>query len=242
MDNKKYGRWTILEEKEGKFFCKCECGTEKLVNPTNLLGGRTKSCGCLAKELRSKRKLVDLTGRIFNKWTVIKRAANDKWNMTKYLCRCECGTEKEIYAKHLNSGDSNGCHKCSIEKGEKHRQWNGCGDISGSWWATHIGACDRQRRNGNITPVKITKEYAWDLFQKQNKKCSLSGLELIISNDNKLNTASLDRIDSSKGYVEGNIQWVHKHINIMKNIYTQEYFIEMCKNVSNNAGGFCPVK
>ena len=33
-------------------------------------------------------------------------------------------------------------------------------------------------------------------------------------NDSK--TASLDRIDSSKGYTEDNIQWVHKDVNQMK--------------------------
>lgn len=237
MSYKQYGRWTIIEEKEGKFLCKCECGTEKLVNPSYLLNGRSKSCGCLRKELTSKRRLNDLTGRIFGKWIVLKRLENDKWNMTKYLCRCECGHEKDIYAKHLNSGDSNGCHKCSVKSGKNHAQWNGHEDISGAWWANHIGSCDRQR-NGNITPVKITKEFAWDLFQKQNKKCALSGLDLVISNDHKNNTASIDRINSAKGYTEDNVQWVHKDINIMKNRFEQEYFIYMCKLI----GGACPVK
>jgi hypothetical protein len=43
-----------------------------------------------------------------------------------------------------------------------------------------------------------------------------------------------DRIDSSKGYVVGNIQWVHKHINKMKNKYPQDHFIEMCRLVAEN--------
>ena len=47
------------------------------------------------------------------------------------------------------------------------------------------------------------------------------------------NTASLDRIDSSKGYVEGNVQWVHKMINMSKQQYSQEEFIDMCKAVAN---------
>ncbi len=231
MEYKKYGRWTIIEEREGKLFCKCDCGTEKLVNASNVLGGRSKSCGCLTKEVISRIKFRDLSGRIFGKWTVINRLPNDKWNMTKYLCRCECGKEKDVYAKHLNSGNSSGCHECSIKSGSDHPDWKGYGDISGAWWATHIGACDRQR-SGNITPVKITKEFAWDLFLKQNKKCALSGLDLVISNDHSKNTASIDRINSAKGYVEDNIQWVHKHVNIMKNIFEQDYFIDMCKKIT----------
>jgi len=50
-----------------------------------------------------------------------------------------------------------------------------------------------------------------------------------------IRTASLDRIDSSKGYVKGNLQWVHKDINMMKNHYNQKYFIEICKKVATNA-------
>jgi hypothetical protein len=47
-----------------------------------------------------------------------------------------------------------------------------------------------------------------------------------------LTTASLDRIDSSKGYIEGNVQWIHKHINKMKNNFNESYFIEICKKIS----------
>lgn len=51
---------------------------------------------------------------------------------------------------------------------------------------------------------------------------------------NKLTvTASLDRIDSNKGYNKENIQWVHKYINKMKMDFNQDYYIEMCRKVSN---------
>lgn len=47
------------------------------------------------------------------------------------------------------------------------------------------------------------------------------------------NTASLDRIDSSKPYIIDNIQWVHKDINFMKRTYSHDYFIKLCKLVAN---------
>lgn len=50
--------------------------------------------------------------------------------------------------------------------------------------------------------------------------------------DFKQQTASLDRIDSSKGYVLGNIQWVHKDINKMKLDYDQDYFIDICRRIA----------
>jgi hypothetical protein len=48
---------------------------------------------------------------------------------------------------------------------------------------------------------------------------------------------SVDRIDSLRGYVEGNVQWVHKKINIMKNVYSQEEFIILCKQVVKHTKG-----
>jgi uncharacterized protein YeeX (DUF496 family) len=43
---------------------------------------------------------------------------------------------------------------------------------------------------------------------------------------------SLDRIDSKIGYVKGNVQWIHKHINNMKQDYDNDYFISMCELIS----------
>lgn len=78
----------------------------------------------------------------------------------------------------------------------------------------------------------ITIDFLWELFEKQNKKCALSGLELYFpkyGDKPTLQTASLDRIDSNKGYIEGNVQWVHKHVNYSKWELNQDYFIELCK-------------
>jgi hypothetical protein len=49
-------------------------------------------------------------------------------------------------------------------------------------------------------------------------------------------TASLDRIDSSKGYIEGNLQWVHKDVNIMKMDLSQVEFIDYCVKVALYSG------
>lgn len=56
-----FGRWTVLAEshrdKHGyiNWLCRCECGTEKTVCSHELRSGRSKSCGCLASELKAKR-------------------------------------------------------------------------------------------------------------------------------------------------------------------------------------------
>lgn len=81
----------------------------------------------------------------------------------------------------------------------------------------------------------LSKEYLQNLFDKQNFKCKISNLDIYFANKTiEKNIASLDRIDSSKPYVEGNVQWVHYKINLMKYNFSQDYFIKLCKLVSEN--------
>lgn len=56
-----YGRLTVIktraELKSSAYYhlCECECGNRKLVLSSNLTLGKTKSCGCLAREVTSRR-------------------------------------------------------------------------------------------------------------------------------------------------------------------------------------------
>lgn len=57
MTGKVYGRLTVIRSSEPvprrpvHWVCKCECGTEKIINGNNLRRGSTNSCGCLQKDL-----------------------------------------------------------------------------------------------------------------------------------------------------------------------------------------------
>lgn len=44
-------------------------------------------------------------------------------------------------------------------------------------------------------------------------------------------TASLDRIDPRKDYVKGNVQWVHKDVNRIKQAFNEERLLEVCKAI-----------
>jgi len=59
--------------------------------------------------------------------------------------------------------------------------------------------------------------------------CALSGVELACKW--RTGNASLDRIDSSLGYVAGNVQWVDGKVNLSKRNMSDQEFIEMCKMV-----------
>jgi predicted DNA-binding protein YlxM (UPF0122 family) len=78
---------------------------------------------------------------------------------------------------------------------------------------------------------QITVDDLWRQFEIQNRKCSLSGLELQFPKFGEkptVQTASLDRINSDLGYTTDNIQWLHKDVNKMKWELSQERFIELC--------------
>lgn len=46
--------------------------------------------------------------------------------------------------------------------------------------------------------------------------------------------ASLDRIDNSKGYIEGNVRFVALMANLARQSFTDEQMIAFCKAVATN--------
>ena len=102
-------------------------------------------------------------------------------------------------------------------------------NISHRTWNSLMGGAARRQLE-----VSISKNDIWELFLKQNNKCALSNRELTFHKDSDIITASVDRIDSNKGYSIDNIQIVHKEINRSKQNMTAFDFFMMCKDVCNN--------
>ena len=65
---------------------------------------------------------------------------------------------------------------------------------------------------------------------RQDKKCDITGDSIPNIRD-----ASLDRIDSNLGYIEGNVQWVTYRANVSKHTMTMTELYEFCKKVLNHA-------
>ena len=53
--------------------------------------------------------VIDETGNCYGRWTVVKRAKNNKGGAAVWLCRCECGTERNVTGLNLRSGHSKSC-------------------------------------------------------------------------------------------------------------------------------------
>lgn len=177
----------------------------------------------------------DISGQKFGKLTAVKDVARSRNGHVRWLCDCDCGNTKSILSTHLVSGKIKHCGCVKRPTGPKHKQWAGCGDISGGFWNQIQRGANGEKGRKKLE-FSITIEYAWSLFEKQKSKCALSGVDINLNRTfgKFTGTASLDRIDSGIGYVVGNVQWVHKDVNRMKNSYDQEYFIDVCKKIASN--------
>lgn len=80
----------------------------------------------------------------------------------------------------------------------------------------------------------ITIDDVADIMDTQGGTCALTGwcIDFPQVGLQKIN-ASIDRIDSQFGYIKGNVQLVHKMVNMCKQQYEQEDFVRMCKSVAD---------
>ena len=176
-------------------------------------------------------KFIDITGKKFGQITVVKRDPEKHITpsgkkLVYWICECNCKTIISILGDHLRREKTTKCKKC------KYKSMRLNGYIS----STLYSRIKYRAKIGNIYfDKKITREYLWKIYLKQNKKCSLSGMDIIFADtirgqaSNKETTASLDRIDSKKGYLKNNIQWVHKDINKIKGSLTTKEFLKRCE-------------
>jgi hypothetical protein len=170
-------------------------------------------------------KKIEMIGKTYGMLKVLNEHSKNKNGHIKYTCLCECGVEKNVFGTHLRGGKIVSCGCKNRVKG-----------VSGGQWYSIIKGSLKTRQKRSNLEVDITKEYINNLFKEQCGKCALSGLDITLPErwKDRSYTASLDRIDSSIGYVKDNIQWVHKKINIMKNMFPQGMFIFLCNKVSEN--------
>lgn len=104
---KKFGRLEILSEGEKSrcCLCKCECGNIGEYYISNVVSGKTQSCGCLQKDRVREVLEEDLTGQRFGRWLVIEKSSEGG----KCICQCDCGTVKTVAKQSLKNGDSVSC-------------------------------------------------------------------------------------------------------------------------------------
>lgn len=177
---KKFGRLTTMKiagkNKYGSFLwlCRCCCGNEIVVLASSLKSGKTKSCGCLQKEIVSKFSRLDLIGQKFRRLKVLEFVYT-KNKRAYWKCLCDCGNISIISTNDLRSSNTKSCgclqRERTIERNkqpisDKTRQKlsevnKGAGNPSWKGGISCEPYCD----------VWLDKEYKESIKQRDGYKC-----------------------------------------------------------------------
>jgi hypothetical protein len=90
-------------------------------------------------------------------------------------------------------------------------------------------SCRKKSKKYRVTLTDLK-----NLWESQNGICPYTGWKLIHTNELNPNKASVDRIDSAKGYFPGNIQFVALIANYAKSTFTENQLLEFCSAVAEN--------
>lgn len=80
----RYARWTIIGGTRHRPHCRCDCGSERVLQGSDLYAGKSKSCGCLSRERTAER------GRMNRRHGFADTPTMTSWTEMKRRC----------YAKH----------------------------------------------------------------------------------------------------------------------------------------------
>jgi hypothetical protein len=148
---------------------------------------------------------IDLTGQRFGRWLVLERAPN-RGAKVQWLCRCECGTERAVYSRHLRGGASRscGCLTAEVSKARftKHgHSFNGPSHSKEyrAWqnmkrrcdWPKHV---DYHRYGGR--GIRVCDEWRHDFMAFYEHVGPVPSPR-----------HSIERIDNDGNYEPGNVRW-----------------------------------
>lgn len=223
ITGQRFGNLTVIEKAETvkvkygtvvKWLCKCECGNTRIVPGTELRRGKAKHCGCL--------KVEDLTGKKFNKLTVIRRVENTKNGQTRWLCECDCGNTKIVTGVGLRRNHVKSCGCLVKEMSGKNLIKHGLSNNKVFYRLMHIrkgmkircyNPNNKSYSNYGGRGIKVCDEW---LDKKTGMK---SFYDWAIQNGYK-EGLTIDRIDVNGNYEPNNCRWVTNKIQ--------------CNNKTNN--------
>lgn len=170
LTGKKIGKWTVIKQQGKKnnqlyWLCKCDCGTERLVNGNSLRNNKSTNCGCVRKQ-KLRDLGYDLTNQKFNNLLVLEKLDNGKWK-----CQCDCGNITYVHSSDLINGNIKRCKQCGYKEGAAKRTINLIGqhfgkltviaqapsDSNGTRWVCQCECGNIKTINGSSLKQGLTK-------------------------------------------------------------------------------------
>ncbi len=149
---------------------------------------------------------IDISGMRFGRYLALSKRMkrrNTIGTVSLWLCRCDCGNEREVHLSSLRSGNSKSCGclqaEITIIRSTKHGHASSSGDSPtyNSWRAMH----DRCRKeNRKMRPYYydqgVTVCERWAVFSS-----------FLDDMGERPPGRTLDRIDYMRGYAPDNCRW-----------------------------------
>jgi hypothetical protein len=158
----------------------------------------------------------------------VKQLENGRWAKPCSRCKKEQTYLRRNYAI-MSFKLEKLCKACSNNITENsHRGWYR--NIRISWFNKFKASAELRNLEWSLSMDDVV-----DVMEEQDSKCALTGWDITFPESGagkNISKASIDRIDSSKGYTKENIQLVIKQVNMMKQQYDQEEFVLICKAIA----------
>lgn len=157
---KRYGKLVILDiedydkNKIMYWLCVCDCGNKIVVGGGNLKSGKTKSCGCLRKEIVIAKNTIhnQRKTKIYQSWAAIKNRVKSKGSYIKQGIRVCCGYREDYFLFKKDLGEVVG-NKNTVDRIDTHGHYScgKCGECKENGWVMNIRWANMQEQSENKT-------------------------------------------------------------------------------------------
>ena len=146
----------------------------------------------------------DLTGQKFYKLTVLSYEGKGKNGQSKWLCECECGNKKSIFAHHMKSGNVQSCGCLLLSENRANSATRHGGTKTPEWTSYHSA-----KKRCKPEQAKRYPDYAGRGIEFRFASFN-EFLDHIGPRPEPKFDYSLDRINNDGHYEIGNVKWSTK--------------------------------
>jgi hypothetical protein len=161
------------------------------------------------------------TGKKYNRLTIIGVSMRSGRN-TIAVCRCDCGTEKEIYATHVRTGHIKSCGCLRVDRGRANATHGKSHSGAYKSWTSMLSRC--RNPNDGAYPMYGARGISfckrWNDFTK-----------FYADMGDRPAGHSIDRINNYKNYSPGNCRWAtckEQSQNKRNNVYVEFNGEKLC--------------